>query len=107
MRSPSVRYYNSSSATVVSPDRAAPDAVDRVGISLDTGNMTLGLFWDMPFDNGTSYSYMARSYRNQDLISGSGDYAQTKTVNLCITTGVYSYYYVIDTVSARSRLCQK
>ena len=89
-------YYGSSFALVYSPDTEAPDAVNHIGMEYDAVNRRLDLLWDMPCDNGTIYEYMARAYSSSDIISGNDDYAQSDMKELCIATGVYSYYYLID-----------
>ena len=94
-------FSGSSSALVYSPDAEAPDAVSRIGMEYDAAGGRLGLLWDMPSDNGTVYAYMARAYSSSDVISGNDNYAQSDIKKLCIATGVYGYYYLIDDSETR------
>jgi hypothetical protein len=98
---PDDTYYGSSSALCYSPDTEAPDAVSRIGMEYDAAGRKLDLLWDMPSDNGTIYAYMARAYSSSDIISGNDDYAQSDIRKLCIATGVYGYYYLIDDSASR------
>ena len=96
IREPLVRYYGSSDKTVYSPDADAPAVIDTAGLEYDESSGLVRVFWRMPEDVGTEYSYMARAYRASDLAGTEEIYAQTDVRRLCITTGVYGYYYLID-----------
>ncbi len=98
---PAVRYYNSDSVICLSPDAASPDPVRSIGYELDTVSRIAEISWDMPNDNGTAYNFMARAYNSANVISGSDAYAQTNTERLLITTGIYRYYYVVDSTDVR------
>ncbi len=97
MTEPAVRFYGSSDKTVYSPDKAAPVMIDTAGLEYDETTGLVRAFWKMPADMGTEYSYMARAYRLSDMTGASDIYAQTDVKTLCITTGVYGYYCLIDT----------
>ena len=94
---PAVRYYGSPEESVYSPDKDAPDIITVAGLLYDPVFAQVRVCWQMPMDAGTEYSYMARAYRSADAIESSADHAQTDVKTLCITTGVYGYYYLIDT----------
>ena len=102
MKSPAVRYSTDSSVLVISPDLEAPDPVESVELLLDPEALGLNLRWRMPYDHGTGYTFMGRGYRLSDIMSGNDIYAQTQTENVVITTGVYSYFYLIDDFPMRS-----
>ena len=102
IKEPSVRYYGSSEKTVYSPDMDAPAVISSAGLEFDPLAGTVRVFWKMPEDAGTVYSFMARAYRATDMAGSSDDYAQTDVKTLKITTGVYGYYYLIDTVENAS-----
>ncbi len=96
IKEPDASYHGSSSYLVYSPDTEAPDAVSGIEIKYDAASRSADILWDMPRDNGTVYAYMARAYSMRDIISGNYDHAQSGIRKLCIATGVYRYFYVID-----------
>ena len=100
---PAVRFYGSCAELVYSPDKEAPDPVSSAGLYLDPDNGRIEVYWKMPRDNGSLYSYMARAYRSTDMISSADNYVQTDDKALRITTGVYGYFYLIDTYEHAGR----
>ncbi len=94
---PAVRYHGLSEKSVYSPDKEAPDAVESAGLDLDASTGEVCVFWKMPDDPGTEYSYIARAWKASDMIGNEDVYAQTDVRTLRITTGVYGFYYLIDT----------
>lgn len=102
IREPAVRYYGSSEKTVYSPDKDAPDAVENARLELDISTGKISVFWELPEDNGTEYSYMARAWNAADMIGREDAYVQTDVKTLRITTGVYGFYYLIDTLASAS-----
>ena len=102
IKEPAVRYYASSEKKVYSPDTDAPATISSAGLEYDSSTGKARVFWNMPEDMGTEYSYMARAYRASDMTFSSEDYAQTDKKTLRITTGVYGYYYLIDSVEDAS-----
>ena len=97
IKEPVIRYHGLSEKTVYSPDMDSPDAVERAGLDLDTSTGEVCVFWNMPDDKGTEYSYIARAWKASDLIVQEDAYAQTDVKTLRITTGVYGFYCLIDT----------
>ena len=94
---PEISFYADSARTVISPDTSAPSAVTGAWLDLDAESNMVSVFWKMPEDDGTGYSYIARAYRARDMIASDDLYVQTDVKNLCITTGVYGYYFIVDT----------
>ncbi len=99
---PDVRYYESSDCSISSPDLAAPDKVADAELAYEKESGKVRVIWNMPFDDGTDYYYMARAYRVEDLLGGSDTGSGTTVETLKITTGTYAYYYLIDDISERS-----
>lgn len=100
---PSSVYLSSSACKILSPDMASPNPVSGVNLHYDAMIGYADISWDMPDDNGTDYYYMARAYRSRDVFAGITDkYASTEIENLNIKTGVYAYYYVIDSSPVRN-----
>lgn len=99
---PAVRYHGLSERTVYSPDKDAPEAVEIAGLELDASTGTVRVFWKMPEDNGTEYSYMARAWKAAEMMGHQDTYTQTDVKTLRITTGVYGFYYLIDTLASAS-----
>ncbi len=96
-------YLSSSSCKILSPDLSSPNPVPNVDLTYDASSGRLNISWDMPDDIGTDYYYMARAYRSSDVFAGYADrYASTDIASLNIKTGVYAYYYVIDSASTRN-----
>ena len=96
VKEPAVRYYGTSGQAVYSPDTASPDAIEKAGIVYDRTSGTVSVWWLCPEDNGRIYRYMARAYRTSDILASADRYVQTGEEELCLTTGVYGYYYLID-----------
>ncbi len=99
---PAEALYTASDCKIYSPDLASPNPVEDARMIYDPVSGRVEVSWDMPDDNGTDYRYMARAYHSADVLSGAYDkYASTGIEKLNIKTGVYSYYYMIDSSPVR------
>ncbi len=100
---PRIRFYADSAHTVSSPDTNAPSAVEMAWLEYDPKTDRVSVFWKMPEDNGSEYSYIAKAYRAQDIIASDDIYVQTDIKSLCIITGVYGYYFIVDSEKTADR----
>ena len=98
---PEENYYNDSDAKILTPDITSPNPVSEAYLMYDNSDGCVSINWCMPDDNGTDYRYMACAYRMSDVMNGSNMRAQTNIRSLDIKTGIYSYYYLIDTSPTR------
>ena len=98
---PSVRYYESSDCSISTPDVASPDKISDAGLCYDKETGKVSVIWHMPCDNGTEYYFTARACRIEDVLDDTGIYSMTPASKLTLTTGVYAYRYLIDTMQNR------
>ncbi len=84
---------------VSAPDLAAPDAVDVSTVRFDAdGDSAIKVTFATPKDNGTSYWYRAKSYKE----GTSTELCTSNITTETLTTGVRGYYYILDTIPVQT-----